>query len=91
MRRSFWTLAALLSHWRKRPAHFATVLVGLAAATALWSGVQALNHHARSSYDRAAAIFGGDQARMLISKDRATFSQDLYITCLLYTSPSPRD
>ena len=59
------------------------MLIGLAAATALWSGVQALNHHARSSYDRAAAIFGGDQARMLISQDRATFSQDLYITLRL--------
>ena len=79
MRQSFWILAALLSHWRKRPAHLATLLVGLAVATALWSGVQALNHHARSSYDRAAAIFGGDQARMLVSTDGPSFPQDLYI------------
>jgi putative ABC transport system permease protein len=82
VRQSFWILAALLSHWRKRPAHLAILLVGLAVATALWSGVQALNHHARSSYDRAAAIFG-DQTRVLIGKDGATFSQDLYIALRL--------
>jgi putative ABC transport system permease protein len=69
----------LLSYWRKRPVHLATTLVGLVAATALWSGVQALNHQARNSYERAAAIFGGDQIRMLVSRDGPTFSQDLYI------------
>ena len=37
----------------------ATLLIGLISATALWSGVQALNQQARSSYDRAAATFGG--------------------------------
>jgi len=35
----------------------ATLLIGLISATALWSGVQALNAQARSSYDRAAATF----------------------------------
>lgn len=82
MTRSFWILAALLSHWRKRPAHLATLLVGLAIATALWSGVQALNDHARSSYDRATAIFG-DQTRMLVSTDGTAFSQDLYVALRL--------
>jgi len=33
----------------------ATLLIGLISATALWSGVQALNLQARNSYDRAAA------------------------------------
>ena len=36
----------------------ATLLIGLISATALWSGVQALNQQARDSYDRAAATFG---------------------------------
>ena len=35
------------------------LLIGLIAATALWSGVQALNQQARTAYDRAAATFGG--------------------------------
>ena len=37
----------------------ATLLIGLISATALWSGVQALNQQAAQSYDRAAAMFGG--------------------------------
>ena len=36
----------------------ATLLIGLMSATALWSGVQAINGQARSSYDRAANAFG---------------------------------
>jgi putative ABC transport system permease protein len=72
-------LVTLLSDWRKRPGLLATTLVGLIAATALWSGVQAINYQARNSYDRAAAFLGGDQTRMLISRNGSTFPQDLYI------------
>lgn len=53
------TFAVLLSHWRRHPIGLAALLVGLALATALWSGVQALNAEARASYDRAAALLGG--------------------------------
>jgi putative ABC transport system permease protein len=54
-----WTLAALLSHWRRRPFLFAALVAGLALATALWSGVQGLNAQARDSYARAARVVGG--------------------------------
>ncbi len=54
-------LAALLAHWRRHRAELATLLLGLAAATALWSGVQALNAEARESYARAAALLAGDR------------------------------
>src|SRR5437879_2662797 len=37
----------------------ATLLIGLISATALWSGVQALNQPARTSYDRARVTYGG--------------------------------
>ena len=47
--------SALLSHWRRHKIQVATLFVGLMAATALWSAVQAINSHARNSYDRAAA------------------------------------
>ncbi len=43
-----------------------TLLVGLMAATALWSGVQAINTQARLSYDRAATAFGGGGTAMLV-------------------------
>src|SRR6476659_7605662 len=46
----------------------ATLLIGLISATALWSGVQALNQQARNSYDRAAATFGGTRTAMLASR-----------------------
>ena len=49
---AFWTFIALVSHWRRHPANFGALFVGLAIATALWSGVQALNQQARKSYDQ---------------------------------------
>ncbi|MEM6423003.1 MAG: ABC transporter permease, partial [Pseudomonadota bacterium] len=58
-------LDALLSHWRRNPVQLAALLVGLAVATALWSGVQALNAEARASYDRAAGQIGGSVARLV--------------------------
>ena len=79
MRRVFWTLVTLLSHWRRRPVNFAALFVGLAIATALWSGVQALNAHARKSYDRAASILGGGDAQSLVPASGATISQDLFV------------
>jgi len=79
VRQTLWTLATLLSHWRRHPANLATLLVGLAIATALWSGVQALNDHARKSYASAAAAVSGADARALVSTRGGLFAQDLYI------------
>lgn len=79
MRRALWVLAVLLSHWRRHRMQFATLLIGLIAATALWSGVQAINQQARSAYDRAAATFGGVRTATLVSPNAATFPQGLFI------------
>ena len=79
MSRAVWILAVLLSHWRRHPMQLATLLIGLISATALWSGVQALNQQARESYDRAAAIFGGSRTPMLVARSGATFSQTLFV------------
>ncbi len=57
----------------------ATLLIGLISATALWSGVQALNQQARNSYDRAAATFGGTRTAMLVAKDGKAFPQSLFV------------
>ena len=79
MRRPLWILAVLLSHWRRHPMQFATLLIGLISAIALWSGVQALNQQARTSYDRAAAALGGARTAMLVGRNGATFPQALYV------------
>src|SRR5258706_16464539 len=79
MNRIVWILAVLLSHWRRHPMQLATLLIGLISATALWSGVQALNQQARTSYDRAAAVFGGARTAMLGGRDSATFPQQLFV------------
>ncbi|WP_220750313.1 MULTISPECIES: FtsX-like permease family protein [Jannaschia] len=55
------TLLALWSHWRRHPIQLVTLVVGLALATGLWTGVQAINAQARLSYDQAAATLGQDR------------------------------
>jgi putative ABC transport system permease protein len=74
-----WILAVLLSHWRRHPMQLATLLIGLISATALWSGVQALNQQARDSYDRAAATFGGARTAMLVSPGGTPLPQKLFV------------
>lgn len=57
----------------------ATLLIGLISATALWSGVQALNAQAHTSYDRAAANLGGARTATLVPKDADHVPQRLYV------------
>ncbi|MFT3940147.1 FtsX-like permease family protein [Rhodopseudomonas sp.] len=79
MRRALWILAVLLSHWRRHPMQLATLAIGLISATALWSGVQALNAQARLSYDRAAAALGGNRTATLVARDGGSFAQQLFV------------
>ncbi len=65
------TLSALLSHWLRRPLQLAMLLVGLALATGLWSGVQAINAEARAAYDRAAGVLGQDRLDRIVATDGA--------------------
>ncbi|MBU6456989.1 MAG: ABC transporter permease [Bradyrhizobium sp.] len=74
-----WILSVLLSHWRRHPMQLATLLIGLISATALWSGVQALNQQARTSYDRAAATFGGARVPMLVPRRGASLPQQIFV------------
>lgn len=69
---------ALWSHWRRHPGQLLTLLSGLALATALWSGVQAINAEARTSYDRAASALGQDQLDRL-EPDSGTIPQEVYV------------
>ena len=60
------TFAALWGHWWRSPLQLFTLLAGLALATALWSGVQAINAEARASYDAASATLGEVQFDRLV-------------------------
>lgn len=71
---------ALLSHWVRKPGQLATLVLGLSLATALWSGVKAINAEANASYDQAAATLGQDQLKQLMRADSERMDQQIYIT-----------
>ncbi|WP_297844938.1 FtsX-like permease family protein [Pseudomonas sp.] len=79
MRVFYWTLRALLSHWRRHPVQFFSVLTGLWLATSLLTGVQALNSQARESYARASQLIGGEPQASLSAPNGATFPQALFV------------
>ncbi|MEC7669369.1 MAG: ABC transporter permease, partial [Pseudomonadota bacterium] len=60
--------SALLSHWLRHKVQFVTLFLGLALATALWSGVQSINAQARASYDDAAGSIGQRGYDKLVSE-----------------------
>ncbi|WP_284757006.1 ABC transporter permease [Agrobacterium sp. fls2-241-TYG-188a] len=68
----------LLSHWRHRPIQLATLVLGIALATALWSGVQAINAEARGSYARSAALLEQSGLEQLVAKDADTIALKTY-------------
>lgn len=72
-------LKALLSHWWRNPMQLFTLLAGLALATALWSGVQAVNAEARASYDAAAQTLGDAAYDQLVSGTGAPIDQATYV------------
>ena len=78
MRRT--ALLALLSHWRRQPPQLIALLFGLAAATALWTGVQAINSEARASYDTAASALGQGSETRLARRDGAEISAFTFIS-----------
>ena len=56
-----------------------TFIGGLALATALWSGVQAINSEARTSYDAAASTLGEGQFDQLVPRTGNTIPIETYI------------
>ncbi|MFK7871239.1 MAG: FtsX-like permease family protein [Roseobacter sp.] len=72
-------LVALASHWRRNPWQFLTLVLGLALATALWSGVQAINAEARASYAAASAVVEGADLPRISKADGSTISTQDYV------------
>jgi putative ABC transport system permease protein len=72
-------LTALLSHWWRNPLQLFTLLIGLALATALWSGVQAINAEARASYGDAAAQVSQTQFDLLVPAQGETLTIENFV------------
>ena len=75
-------LSALVSHWRCNRLQLLTLVLGLALATALWSGVQAINAEARASYDAAAATLARQSSNTAIDSTCAVCGN-------MFTTPAP--
>ena len=73
-------LLALLSYWRKNPLQIFAYLSGVALATALWSGVQAINLEAKVSYKAAAETLGEGQYDLIQPKQDRTISTADYVS-----------
>ena len=72
-------LLALFSHWRRHRVQFFSIFTWLWLATALWTGVQALNSQARSDYARASAVLAGPLQAQLVPRNGERFDQGLYV------------
>jgi putative ABC transport system permease protein len=72
-------LSALWSHWRRNPLQLFTLVTGLALATALWSGVQAINAEARASYDAAAETLGEGRYDQVVPAAGDSFPLETYV------------
>lgn len=73
------SLLALLSHWRRHPLQLFSILTGLWLATALWTGVQALNSQARADYARASALLAGPAQAQLVARRGERIDQAAYV------------
>lgn len=73
------TLQALLSHWRRHRLQCFSIFTGLWLATALWTGVQALNSQARSDYARASGVLSGASQTQLVPRQGEHLAQTLYV------------
>lgn len=72
-------LSALASHWRCNRLQLLTLVLGLALATALWSGVQAINAEARASYDAAVATLAEGRFDQLLPREGDSMAQELFV------------
>ncbi len=73
------SLSALLSHWGSHRLQLFSILTGLWLATALWTGVQALNSQARADYARANAVLAGPMQAQLAARQGERFDQAAYV------------
>lgn len=75
----YWSVRSLISHWRKHPVQFFSLFTGLWLATALLTGVQALNSQARQSYAQASQLIGGLPQATLSARNGGLISQESFL------------
>ena len=74
-----WVLKALLSHYWRHYWQTVFLLVGLIAGVGLWSAVQIINQHAKTSYSQANSMLGAQASFWIRSKTEQGVSQATYI------------
>lgn len=72
-------LVTLLSHHRRHPLQTLFLLTGLVTGVALWSAVQVINAHARTSYAEADQVLGAQASHWVRSGSGAGVSVDDYV------------
>lgn len=77
---SLWlAVAALLGHWRRHPMQLVGMVAGVWLATALWTGVEALNAQARADYARASAVLEAPVRSRLVPADGRAFDHETFL------------
>lgn len=72
-------LLAFWSHWRRNPLQFVTMILGIAIATALWTGVQAINAEARASMQAASRSVNAANIARLERQDGGSISGEDFV------------
>ncbi len=72
-------LLALLSHWRRQPLQLVMLLLGLSVATALWTGVQAINAEAKASYREASFAVASGAVAQLVPRSGTSIPVTTYV------------
>ncbi|WBU61679.1 ABC transporter permease [Paracoccus albus] len=72
-------LLAFWSHWRRNPLQFVTLILGIAIATALWTGVQAINAEARASMQAATRGVSAANLARLERQDGGTIPVEVFV------------
>ncbi|HET8904914.1 MAG TPA: FtsX-like permease family protein, partial [Saccharospirillum sp.] len=72
-------LVTLLSHHRRHPVQTVFLLTGLVTGVALWSAVQVINAHARTSYAEADQVLGAQASHWVRSRSGEGVSVEDYV------------
>lgn len=73
-------LGVFWSHWRRNMVQLATLVMGIALATALWTGVQAINAEARAGLEAAARTANAAELPRLERRDGADMTMQDVVT-----------
>ncbi len=76
--KTFIPFVALIFHWKKKPFQLILIVTGLITATALWSGIQAINAEAKKSYSNATTTVNLLSKDIIVSKNKSNFDEESF-------------